>query len=68
MNVKILKQRLEQFKDTDNIILSSDAEGNSFSKISEIGYMKKGSSVFIFPEHSYLNDEEVDKEMEGDSK
>lgn len=36
MNVKELKKLLEKEKDETEIVMSSDAEGNSFSRLDEV--------------------------------
>jgi hypothetical protein len=60
MNVKQLKELLEKYNDGDEVILSSDSEGNNFSPLSGI------EEVIYVPENSWTGETHLRELSEKD--
>lgn len=56
MTVKQLIARLKELDGNDEIIMASDAEGNSFHNIDEVAHFSAtGTQACIFPKHDMIN-------------
>lgn len=54
MTVKQLRIQLENYKETDEVVLASDAEGNDFAKWDGLTNARNNSMVVLWPSHETI--------------